>query len=156
MHRRPKSNKQKSVADAISLLAEAQVKSDEMFMKLEERRMKWEMESEERRERMRMEFEDRRLKEQHQLEMKRMETMMLMSGRTSMGVSSATMPQAQQLQATYNPMPSSSRYDMPSSSYMTMDDGQRSQHYGRSSDQGDMAYNIADSIRFSVDTDYSN
>ena len=76
--RKAKVTKQKSIADAITFMAESQSKSDAMFLQLEEMRMKMDTEGEERREKMRLDFEMRQMQARQDFEFKRMEFMLKM------------------------------------------------------------------------------
>ena len=151
VQRKRKVSKQKSVADAISLLAEAQMKSDEMFVKLEAKRMEFDVESVERRERMKMELEERRMQTQQQFELKRLE-MVMGGGRRSSPVGNPARPATPQQhhhQSAFHQMPSTSGHHMPPASrYPQSNDGNNQQDF----DQGD-AYNIGDSIRMSMKVD---
>ena len=62
--RKPKAVKQKSMSDAIAMLADAHQNSDRLFAQLEEKRMKLEADSEERRHNRTLEFEMRKTQAQ--------------------------------------------------------------------------------------------
>ena len=140
VRRRPKVSSAKgSIADAITLLADAQVKSDQMYFQLEERRMDQDMKMEERREKMRMEFEEKKYRDKQEFELKRMEMMMMMNRSQYQNISASNVAQ---------PGPSNTSFNYPQFNMHTRYDLANTQT------QADH-FSLGESVRMSLDTNHA-